>query len=250
MLLVCYSHSEYSDVLQVQSDFLQSVPYQKVVLLDKPTQLPFNRTILYDDTLSFSKKVYTTVSQLNDEYILFYHDNDIILHVNITDIEKMITIMKEQNIDRIDLKHYSPDTPGIVIRSTYEFNNNTSVCLYDTSTRFEFIYNVQPSLWKRTALLDIMNKFDCTYREIEGAVQDYCRETKNMAFLLTQTPIPNGYMSVTLSYIFIHITTYGHLMPIQPINGWVNDGINIEILHAYKSILSIYSFKRPIREWL
>ena len=244
MLLVCYSHSEYSDILQVQSDFLQAIPYEKVVLLDKPTQLPFTKTILYDDTLKFTKKVYTTVSQLEDEYILFYHDNDIILQMNTTDIEKMLTIMKEQNIDRIDLKHYSADTKGIVIRSKYEINPNTSIYLYDKSSKFEFTYNVQPSLWKRSALLDIMNKFDCTYREIEFFVQDYCRETKNMAFLFTRTPIPNGYMSVTLSYIFLHITTYGHLMPVNPINGWVNNGMNIQLLDIYKMILSTYSFNR------
>jgi len=250
MLLVCYSHSEYSDVLRVQSDFIHLVPYEKVLLIDKPSELPFTKTILYDDTLNFTKKVYTTVSQIQDEYILFYHDNDIILHIDITDINKMITLMKENNIDRIDLKHYSNNTPGIFTKSTYEINSNTSVCVYDKSSTFQYVYNVQPSLWKRSALLDIMNKFDTTYREIEGAVQDYCRETKNMAFLSTKTPIPNGFMCLTPSYIFLHITRCGYLMPVNPINGWVNDGINIEILYIYKSILSTYSFNRAIQEWL
>jgi uncharacterized protein YjbK len=245
MLLVCYSHSEYSDILQVQSDFLQAIPYQKVVLLDKPTQLPFTKTILYDDTLKFTKKVYTTVSQLEDEYILFYHDNDIILQMNTTDIEKMLTIMKEQNIDRIDLKHYSADTKGIVVGQTYEINPNISICLYDKSSRYDFTYNVQPSLWKRSALLDIMNKFDCTYREIEFFVQDYCRETKNMAFLFTQTPIPSGYTIITPSYVYLHITFHGHLMPVNPLSDLIkNNGMNIQLLDIYKMIISTYSFNR------
>jgi hypothetical protein len=251
MLLVCYSHSEYSDVLRVQSEFLHSIPYEKVLLVDKPSELPFTKTILYDDTLNFTKKVYTTVSQIQDEYILFYHDNDIILHIDITDINKMITLMKENNIDRIDLKHYSNNTPGIFTKSIYEINSNTSVCVYDKSTTFKIIYNVQPSLWKRSALLDIMNKFDYTYRDVESSViQDYCRKTKNMAFLSTKTHISNGYMIVTPSYVYFHIVHSGRLMPVNPINGWVNDGIDIEILHIYKTILSTYSFNRAMHKWL
>jgi len=245
MLLVCYSHSEYYDILQVQSDFLHSIPYEKVLLSDKPSELPFTKTILYDDTLKFTKKVYTTVSQIQDEYILFCHDNDIILHINTIDIENMLTIMKQQNIDRIDLKHYSADTNGIILGKTYDINPNTSVCVYDKSSRYVFTYNVQPSLWKRSALLDIMSKFDCTYRHIEFIVQDYCRETKNMAFLSTKTPIPNGYMALTPSYLYLHITFNGHLMPVNPSNGWIkSNGMNIQILDIYKSILSKYSFNR------
>jgi hypothetical protein len=267
MLLVCYSHSSYDDILQVQYDFLANQPCRKYLIYDKPTALPFDKIILYDDKIKYSKRLLNTVSQIEDEFFVLMQDNDILLNTNIEFLEGLVKIMKAESIDILDLKNYPcmkensiPGESPLVVNYSYsycgqlplcenrmiEINDNLKIGIHSKNSKFDFVYNVNPKLVRKSALLDIMNKFDHNYDTIEnGDTQEYCKQMKKCGFLSCDSLISNGYHYLLPYYIFLHITFRGKLMPANPIS-WGPRGMNGQIFGIYSQILQKYNFHRDM----
>lgn len=230
--IVCYSHTDYTDVLQVQEQFLRMLPCKKVLIINRLPQVPihFDSVVFYDDSLKYSKRIAQSFSQLSDEYVLFLHDMDVITHCSIPQIERLIEFMKNKSIDRVDLQYTK-----CIEEESLPFENVTLTRSHD------FIYNVNPSIWKRDVLLDIMNKFDKDYRTIENTeTQEYCKRF-NIYKLWSPKKISAGYFHVTDLFVFIHLTHGGKLLPIRDNN--LEPYLNV----IYKGIHLSFSFRREIR---
>ena len=107
MLIVCYSHSSYDDIIQVQSDFLKEIPCKKYLIYDKPCDLQFDKVFIYDEKLNYTKRILQAVSQIEEEFFVLTQDNDILLNTSIEFLDKLVELMKVHSLDIINLKNYA-----------------------------------------------------------------------------------------------------------------------------------------------
>ena len=267
MLIVCYSHSSYDDIIQVQSDFLKEIPCKKYLIYDKPCDLQFDKVFIYDEKLNYTKRILQAVSQIEEEFFVLTQDNDILLNTSIEFLDKLVELMKVHSLDIIDLKNYAcmkentiPDESPLVVNYSYSYSGPLPLCeknmidltddlkigIHSKVSKFGFVYNVQPKLVRKSAMCDIFNKFDLTYMQAENPeVQEYCKNTKRVAFLSCTNFLSVGYFYITPYYIFIHITNDGKLMPANPIR-WGACGMNGQLFGVYCQILQKYKFHREM----
>lgn len=226
--IVCYSHSDYADVLNVQCTFLGSYTGPKIFMLDKP--IVNERVVLYDDAQKYSKRVLQCLQQIDDEYILFFHDMDILVRYSPSECEELVAFMKQHGIDRVDLQ-YSMGA----LRDPIQFRDLT------LTRNDSFVYNVNPSIWKRSVLMDIMSTFDYDYRRIEGNdVQSYMTKF-NVYRLWSPRKVHAGYYHITDWFVFLHLTHEGGILPRH------NNNLEPWLYVIYNGILHSFSFKRQIR---
>jgi hypothetical protein len=239
MIIVVASHSSYSDILQIQSDYIKklNVNIETVLLYDIPTTLPFDRVIIYDPTLSWTDRMAFCLSQIEDTHLLFIKDMDILLNMEVNFINDIVLKMHEHNIDRVDLCQ-STRAANDVINVTNDIN---IITVHDTHYRF----NVGPALWKTSTFLDIMHTFpNRGYRDIEfGDVQEYCLKF-NMYDVHSQDEIQSAFFKVPRQFTTMHITSSNMLINEE------NNGMDSELKDIYKTILSTYSISRPMKTGL
>ncbi len=215
-------------MLNVQHTFLQSYTAPKIFMLDKP--IVNERVVLYDDKKNYSKRVLECLEQIDDEFILFFHDMDILLRYFPSECEQLVAFMKEHNIDRVDLQY----SMGSLL-DPIKFQNLT------LTRNNSFVYNVNPSIWRRSALMDIMSTFDYNYRRIEGDdVQAYMRKF-NVYRLWSPRKVNAGYYHVTDWFVFLHLTHEGGILP------RANNNLEPWLYVIYSGILSSFSFQRSVR---
>jgi hypothetical protein len=197
-------------------------------MLNRP--LIDKKVVLYDDKKNYSKRVLECLEKIEDEFILFFHDMDIVLRYNPEQCEELVELMKENDIDRIDLQYSVGELRDeIPFRGLFLTRNSS------------YVYNVNPSIWRKSALIDIMSTFDRNYREIEGRdVQEYMKKF-NVYRLWAPRKVNAGYFAVTPWFVFLHITHSGGLLPRQ------NNSLESWIQVIYNGILSSFSFQRQIR---
>lgn len=237
--IVIYSHSEFQDILRVQNDFIKNIKNIKILFINKLPNFEhnFDKIILYDDQINYSKKLYNCLIQLKNEYtdIFFLHDNDIIIKFNMDHMNNLYTIMKTNNIHRLDLQYTDNNDDKKII-----YNDDITLCI-----AYHYIYNVNPSFWNVDVFIDIMNKFDKNYRNIEdNDVQSYVKSNYNIYKLHSKTPISVGYFKLTSVFIYLHLTNYRKLLPLS------NNNLVQEINNIYQDMHNIYKFDRIINSTL
>jgi len=233
--IVCYSHTDYLDVLAVQSVFLQSTNQPKILLINSVPIIPhcFDRVVLYDDTLNYSKRVLQGMQQIDAEFVLFFHDMDILLRWSPYDIDSIVDCMRSNNIDRIDLQYSELQEKDSIQWNDITFTRST-----------HYIYNVNPSIWRRSAFMDIMSRFDKNYRQIEDMeTQTYCSQF-NIFKVWSLRKIHAGYFHTLPFFVYLHLTHGGQLLPttLNNLEPWIQC--------VYRGILASFSFRRKIRNTL
>lgn len=234
--LVCYSHTDYLDVLDVQRNALTCFDCPRYLCLNVPVcPAPFQRTLVYDETKKYSKRLEESLRQLTEPYILLFQDMDIILDVDCSTISEVAAFMESHGIDRVDLKVVD-GSPQLHVREGLGLIRNTDVNGY--------IYNVNPSIWKRESLLDMLSKFDRCYRTIEGLdVQEYCLRF-SVYCLHVSYSLQSAYFRVARWFVYLHITSAGKLIP------RTENGLCPEIQSTYLQILESFQFKRGMKSQL
>jgi hypothetical protein len=234
--IVCYSHSDYYDVLQVQSYYLQRYKNPKYLCYNKDVNIvPFQKVLVYDDTLNYSKRLEQCLSQINDEYIILTQDMDILISMDESMIANMVNEMKKHSIDRIDLKVQS-GSPTIPLQPL------CGLLKYNTP---DHRFNVNPSIWKLTSILNIVRNFDKCYRTIEcDEVEDFCRNYK-IYRIAHYTPKRSAFFDVSPWYVYLHITSAGKLIPSTHENQMCE-----ELHNVYLNILKTFLIQRPMKHFL
>jgi len=237
--IICYSHSEYEDILKIQHAFLKSHMVPITLFTNKVPAMDFDHVILYDDSLNYSKRLAHCLSQITDEYIIFFHDMDILIKYDQSSIKKLLSLMKEQSLDRIDFQ-----VRKLNERDTIPFEDDIILTRRPHNFVNEdlYYYNVNPSIWKTSALLDIMNKFDKGYRDIERVdTQYYVRQKFKIYKLYTPLKINAGYFNTTKLFCFLHITHYGKLLG-------KNNELPLWLKVIYKGILESFKITRDFND--
>ena len=236
---VVYSHTDYLDILKIQTEYLKNIE-NKILLINKTNfnideiYSNYDRIIFYDDSLPYAGRL-TSLSELKLDYIFFTHDIDILINCDNVVIEKLFQIAKEKKIDRIDLQYY---THGDSSDNISVSCNGYDFYLNKQTNPSHYIYNVNPSIWKLSSFMEIMNTFKNEgYRTIEGdIVQNFC--TKYDVYKLYGSDfLEIGYFHCLPFYQFLHITHGGGLLPLE------NNGLNEKINDEYRIICEKYLFK-------
>lgn len=231
---VIYSHTDYLDVLNIQTEYLES--YENKILLINSSNIEsdifskYKDVIYYDDSLTYPSRL-LSLSELNLDYILLIHDIDVVINKTDSIIERIYNKMIEKNIDRVDLQYdfYYRNDRNVnnigreYVEGCYDFYLNKQNCHYT--------FNVNPSIWKLSSLLNLMCIFkNDTYRTIEYTAQQYCKDNYSTFKPFGPYSYKCGYFECIYFFQFLHVThgnnylTLSNFLRTEPyfINEWLN----------------------------
>ena len=210
LTFVVYSHTDFLDILKVQTHYMQH--QDNKVLLINSTDIDiseissyYDRVIFYDDTLPYATRL-CELSILQDEYIVLAHDIDVIIKYDNNELGKLHSLMKDNTLDRIDLKYYK-----LGIDNEIKVVNEYGYHLVPSQGSYR--YNVNASIWKVSSLLEIMKQFNqYSYRQIEGyEVQEFCKKYDIFTFT-SDSYINCGHFGCMPFFQYIHLTHGGKLL--------------------------------------
>jgi len=255
LIYIVYSHSDFSDVLEVQNDYFKDIKEEKILLIDKIDESKnynFDKIFFYDDYLNYTKRIYMCLENFNtDKYILFIHDIDILIEKSDEDIKNLLDIMKQNNIDRLDLKYINyqkfwnndcynnlkTNFPEKVI-----YYNNDIEIMKNESTCY-FIYNVNPAIHVYEKFRNIMREFDYSYRDVELKIQQFALENINTYVLYSKKKIGCRHFHLTDIIKYLHITYFGKLVGLECVpwctGGYLENSIKDHFLNIHEK----YTFK-------
>jgi len=256
---IVYGHTSYLDVLKIQTDYITGRGNVTLFVNSNDLELSdlyakYDRVIFYDDTVQYAARLIHCLNQIDDDYFLLVHDIDILLNVDDDVILKFYEFMKLHGVDRIDLKHTNNITGDNVVRvgntpvvewETLPSNHITEgIFLIPQLNQNDFIYNVNPSIWKRESFLELLNRFpDKTYRTIEGIdVQSFA--TKFYVYKLhSNENIECGYFICLNIFKFLHISHSSKLLTLNDSFKTAYGQSYAPIGEEYKKIVEKYDLK-------
>ena len=236
LCLVIYSHSDYEDVLNVQNDFIKDIPLKKILFTNnEPKKHNFDRVIIYNDKLNYTKRIEQCLKQIDTKYILFCHDIDVIIKYDHYIITQLYDLINLHNIHRLDLGYVYNNENEQKIKFDEKHN------LIKNSNVQNYIYNVNPSIWQTDVFLNIMEQFDESYRTIENVAQQYTKQF-NVYKFSTNEIVHSGYYDITNLFVYIHMTYHLRLLPLGKNN------LDPDLKLIYKNIREKYHFNRGENE--
>jgi len=243
---IVYSHTDYKDVLNIQADYLSGLGHITLFINNNDSLLDnaeynlllskFHNIVYYSDSEPYATRLLTCLKHIDDEYFLFLHDIDIVLNVDFLKIMQFYDFLKLNNYDRVDLKNTFNLNSSLII------DTGDGVSLVRAEQPSDYIYNVNPSIWRKSAFVDILTTFpDKTYRNIEyGDVQQYCTKF-NIFKMHSQNNIQCGWFSCLELFKFLHISHSGKLLPLNSTNTTPDGQSYSAIKDEYIGILNKYN---------
>lgn len=225
---VIYSNTDYLDVLKIQTDHITGINNATLFIDENDMDLKvlyekYNKVIFYDNSDSYATRLLKCLKHIDDDYIVFIHDIDIIINADLLFIDKLIEFSRKNSVDKIDLKlsnipqnekrlievvsekviQVDCAEPDVIYLSRHNNPNNV-------------IYNVNPSIWRRSSLLEIMESFKGeTYRTIERMeVQNYCMKFAILGIYSKNKKLC-GYYNCINQFKFLHISHSGNFLTLN-----------------------------------
>jgi|TARA_R110000765_G_scaffold401809_2_gene497326 hypothetical protein len=237
--IVVYSHTDFSDLLQIQTDKLKGINLRKILFINKNENhyKDYDQVCFYDDYLPYASKLKRCLDQVEEDKLLFIHDNDILIDMDLEFINRLSTLMDEEGINKIDLK----DSPYDKHPSIASISGIDVLCQSDVN---QYIYNVNPSLWRKEYFYRIVSNFpNASYRDIESfPVQHFCREF-NFAVLKSLNPLKCGYFECNSFFKFLHITHSRVLLRLNDECVNSQGQSYIDLKEDYKKIVQDYNLR-------
>lgn len=244
---VFYTHTSYSDVMNIQLDYIKGIDNKILVINNNDNHYllnNFKRTIFYDDNQPYSQRLLKLISEINDEYILLMHDNDILVEKDDSLVLKCLDMMISNVYDRIDFQVGGPGFTGheelIQIDDDGKFylsRNNNPNC---------YIYNVNPSIWRVSSLKKILENFpNESYHDIEHpGVQSFCVSNNFKIFkLMGKETLMSSPFTILPFFQFIHITHQGNFLPIT------NNNLSENLKNHYANIITKHNLLEGSRKF-
>jgi hypothetical protein len=194
----------------------------------------YEKVVFYDDSLPYAGR-FLALNEIVDthEYVILLHDIDILLSKNDETLERILEIMKEERIDRVDFQldgnppHTGDWYEHVMDIETKEILERRELIIDSTKRYLSFrtnggyLYNVNPSFWKLKTFLNMMSEFrHCTYRNIEpdDNLQNWVRKNCKIyqLYSLMENRRKCGYFVCLDFFQFLHITHHGRLIPRDP----------------------------------
>lgn len=247
---VIYSHSSFLDILQIQTDYIAGKGNLTLLINENNLDLKhiyekYDNIIYYKDGISYGHKLLSCINQLDCDYFLFIHDNDILFDVDNTKLLEFLSFLRENNFDRIDFQ------------LAYDFNRTNKETIEDDelylikssnidTTANGYIFNVNPSIWKRETLIKILNNYGHRdYRTIEHPeVQEFCLQF-NIFKLFSKKTFNCGYFICLEPFKYLHITHSGHILSLNHLS----EESCKDIKEEYTKIIDKYKLNKSVK-WI
>ena len=157
MKKIIISNSNYSHLWDIINDY-----ESKNILLctDNLNGYIFKHdTFIYDGTLNYVRRLIEILKNIDDEYIMLFSDVDVIINIDEKAVSNYLSIMKENNLDRISFGVFNK-SKEILEKDSFILTSINNI----TDNHFFTPYDYAPSLYKRTSLLRLCESFpDETY---------------------------------------------------------------------------------------
>lgn len=253
---VTYTHTDYINIAEIHAYYTARYNFNKILFINKVEDEKlksyidniltyyYSKVVFYDDSLSYSDRIKQCLEQIDDEYILLMHDIDILIEADTNKLEMFFDFLKQNNYDRVDLKQtfnfstsniFEVDTKVKVLSKNIE---SDKLYLVGAESEHDYIYNVNPSIWKKESLYEIMSTFNNhSYREIEGMnTQLFCKKFKVFK-LHSEKFLECGWFRCVPEFQFLHISHGGKLLPLN--NEFVTPS-GQSYVDLYQDYLEIY----------
>jgi hypothetical protein len=246
---IVYSNSSYLDVLKIQTDHVKDKKNVTLFIDENDKNLEkiyenYVNVIFYKEEMTYAERLLTCLNQYENDYFILIHDIDILISTEDNVLENILSYMIKNNIDRVDLRHSDLYPSSSIIDVSYNEIDNwievsknaigSGLYMVKQDDPNNFIYNVNPSFWLKSTLIDIMSTFkDKTYRTIEGVdVQWYV--TKFKIYRMYSLDFKKcGFYNSNKFFIFLHISHNGQFLPI-------NESRTTPYGQSYEDVSSIY----------
>ena len=244
IIYVVYSNTDYLPILRIQSDYIAKYS-NKILFINNNSTLDlidiyskYDNVIFYNNNTPYATRLFDCLTQLSYSHILLIHHIDILLYSDEEILNKLLHTMSVHNIDRIDLK-YTSDT---ISPNNIEFSD--SISLIQQKDIGKYIYNVNPSIWKRESFLSILSKFKhCGYRDVEGLdMQIFC-SNYNIYKIHSPMFVRCGYFECVDFFKFLHISHGGKLLRLNDSRTTIYGQSYDDIYDEYKTIVDKYNLK-------
>jgi len=257
---IVYSNTAYLEILKIQTDYMFGKGSLTLFINSNDLNLEelygkYDNVIFYNDEDPYALRLSTCLKQINYDYFILIHDIDILISINNEKIKNIIDFSRRNNFDKIDLKFIGITTTATTINTSGDIkswkiidsNNNIvhdELYLMRQHDPNSCIYNVNPSIWKRNALIEIMDKFNTeTYRTIEKMeVQNYCTKFKFFG-LYSTTKLLCGFYNCVKDFVFLHISHSGKLLQPNEACTTVYGQSYKDVATEYNQIISKYKIK-------
>jgi hypothetical protein len=155
--------------------------------------------------------------------------------------------MLVENIDRVDLKYTDNMNCSMLYDLTAYIGQTT--LLVKQEDAHSYVYNVNPSIWKKSCLLEILNNFPHkTYRNIEDLdVQIFCKQF-NIYKLHTATKVSCGHFDCVDFFMYFHISHGGRLVPLNETYTTIYNQPYSDVKEHYIQIVDKYNLKNS-KKW-
>lgn len=233
---VIYGHTDYLEVLNIQTDYAQNKGHLTLFVNENNLDLKelyekYDEIVFYDDSETYTVRLLSCLEKINYDYFLFLHDIDILLKTDNKMIGSLLQFLRDNDFDRVDLKYsdkFNSNTNLIRITDMSdhtkwedliggEVNKNTEdLYLIQQDDVTNYIYNVNPSIWKRESFMDLLSNFKHkNYRTIEEMdVQIYSKKFK-IYKMFANKKMDCGYFQCIENFMFLHISHNGKLLPLN-----------------------------------
>lgn len=257
---IVYSNSSYLDILQIQTDYIAGKGNVTLFIDDNNKDLDYiyknyKDVIFYKESEPYAERLFNCLQKYNHEYFLLIHDIDILLGTDDVKLVSILDYMKLNKIDRVDLKHSELYASSSIIDITKDsFNEwlkiesdkiSDGLYMVKQENPSNYIYNVNPSFWLKSTLMDITGKFkNKSYRNIEDSDVQWYSTNFNIYRLYTTDYKKCGYYNCTDVFVFLHISHNGRFLPLNDTTTTVYGQSYEDIKLPYFDMVNKYELKK------
>ena len=262
MNYVVYSHTDFEDILEVQTDYLQDtrdkflfINRSNLTLNLKRIYSNYRDVLYYDDSQPYASRLIHCLEKLKQKhdvaYCLFTHDVDIVLHRDQGLLDNCLNIMKDRKIHRIDLQldlNPGNDSQQLINLNTLQVDEQLrrGYSYIRKDVAGDYAYNVNPSIYQIQYFIELL-KVDKNlgYRQIESdsRVQHYAKDVVKVHKLKAPDgeSVQCGYFYCLPFYLFLHITHGGKLVPTHRDDAFFKKQPHYDVREEYGKILDKYN---------
>ena len=252
---ITYGHSDYIEILRIHVNGFGNSLWKHILFInssidpDDEVLTRFDQVIYYDDSKPYASRMLECLQQVKEDYFLLILDTDIMLSVHTKTIDNFFDCMRLHDFDRIDLKQTFNFASSMIIdtscwKTVLSKDIGDSLYLVKAEDPNDYIYNLNPSIWKKDSFVDMLTQFpNHNYRQIEGGdVQQYCKKFKVFK-LHAKKFLECGWFRCVHEFKFLHISHGGRLLPLNDEFVTPSGQSYVDCYQEYLNIYSMYKLK-------
>lgn len=177
--IVMYSHSDYSDVWPIfigQTDkYFKDA--KKYIFTDSSSEcVPHNwQVVLYDADSSYDRRVQSCLEQVSEEYVIFHHEDMPLYEKPRYDLLDAYRGILENESDKVS--YIKLIKGGLFTEEHPHQRFKPYKDLYMIPHDPNFIFAVQPSMWRTEDLLTVYSETDIDHiHEFETMASQVCKQ--------------------------------------------------------------------------